>query len=499
MASHSNTTSNTINYNEMQEHKSNDDCWIAVHSKVYDVTGFLGEHPGGSSIILKYAGEDATAAYDEVHAPGILEETLSKENYKGLLNQTDIMKSQVQRNDVDKTVDVAEQSSNTKAYQKPDLYRLISLQDFEEVAQQALTPKAWAFYSSAATDLLTHRANSEFFRRIMFRPRVMRNIAMSSMKRSILGFLSEAPFFVSPAAMARLAHPDGEVALAKGCANQGIIQCISSNASYPLASIIDAGCSDQNFFFQLYVNAEREKTAQLLRKARQLGVKAIFITVDAHVAGKREADERVAAENVSSPVSGALAGNDKKGGGMGRLMGQYIDRTLNWDDVAWIKETSQLPIVIKGIQCAADAQKALEVGAQGIMLSNHGGRCLDTVQPSILTLLELHRICPGIFSRLEVYLDGGIRRGSDILKALCLGATAVGVGRPYLYSLTYGQEGVELLTEILKDELQTSMKLAGITDLDQAHPGLVNTRGVDYLVERDVEHEWIQWKPKARM
>ena len=139
------------------------------------------------------------------------------------------------------------------------------------------------------------------------------------------------------------------------------------------------------------------------------------------------------------------------------------------------------------------------------MLSLRYGQTLSirltacSVQPSILTLLELHRICPGIFSHLEVYLDGGIRRGLDILKALCLGATAVGVGRPYLYSLTYGQEGVEQLTEILKDELQTSMKLAGITDLDQAHPGLVNTRDVDYLVERDVAHEWIQWKPKARM
>jgi len=153
---------------------------------------------------------------------------------------------------------------------------------------------------------------------------------------------------------------------------------ISSNASYPLASIVEAGFSDQPFFFQLYVNADREKTTQLLQKARQLGIKAIFVTVDAHVPGKREADERIAADNVSSPISGAAASNDKKGGGMGRLMGQYIDTTLSWDDVAWIKKTSQLPVVIKGIQSAADAQRSLEVGAQGIFISNHGGRSLDT-------------------------------------------------------------------------------------------------------------------------
>lgn len=153
---------------------------------------------------------------------------------------------------------------------------------------------------------------------------------------------------------------------------------ISSNASYPLASIVEAGCSDQPFFFQLYVNTDREKTTHLLHKARQLGIKAIFVTVDAHVPGKREADERIAADNVSSPISGAAASNDKKGGGMGRLMGQYIDTTLSWEDVAWIKETSQLPVVIKGIQSAADARKSLEVGAQGILISNHGGRSLDT-------------------------------------------------------------------------------------------------------------------------
>lgn len=121
-----------------------------------------------------------------------------------------------------------------------------------------------------------------------------------------------------------------------------------------------------------------------------------------------------------------------------------------------------------------------------------------SAQPAILTILELHRICPTIFDRLEVYLDGGLTRGSDILKALCLGVTAVGIGRPYLYSLVYGQEGVEHVTQILKDELQTSMKLAGITDIYQAHPGLVNTKDVDHLVETSEGHEWIRWRPKPR-
>jgi L-lactate dehydrogenase (cytochrome) len=152
---------------------------------------------------------------------------------------------------------------------------------------------------------------------------------------------------------------------------------ISSNASFPLGDIVAAGSPTQPFFLQLYVNRDRQKTEQLLRKARSLGIRAILVTVDAPVPGKREADERIAAQNVASPISGAVAGNDKKGGGMGRLMAQYVDKSLTWQDIAWIKKVSGLPVVLKGVQSAADAKMALEWRADAIMLSNHGGRSLD--------------------------------------------------------------------------------------------------------------------------
>lgn len=248
------------------------------------------------------------------------------------------------------------------------------------------------------------------------------------------------------------------------------------------------------------MNADRSKTTQLHNSARSLGIRAIFVTVDAHVPGKREADERIAAENVSSAISGAVASNDKKGGGMGRLMGQYIDKTLSWEDIPWIRQASGLPIVVKGIQSAADARKALEYNVAGIFLSNHGGRSLDTAQPSILTLLELHCVCPEIFATgVEVYIDGGITRGTDILKALCLGATAVGIGRPFLYSLCYGQEGVEHMISILRDELETSLRLVGFTDVDRLHPGLVNTKDLDHLVPESEDHSWAGWRPRANL
>ncbi len=182
---------------------------------------------------------------------------------------------------------------------------------------------------------------------------------------------------------------------------------------------------------------------------------------------------------------------------MGRLMGQYIDQTLCWEDIPWIQETSGLPVVVKGIQTAADARTAVSYNVAGIMLSNHGGRALDTAPPAILTLLELHRLTPEIFTRMpniEIFVDGGITRGGDILKALALGATAVGVGRPFLYGLTYGREGVEQICQILKDELVTSLRLCGVQDVGEAHPGMVNTGAVDHFVPSGEGHGWIQWR-----
>lgn len=168
------------------------------------------------------------------------------------------------------------------------------------------------------------------------------------------------------------------------------------------------------------------------------------MTVDAPVPGKREADERVRAdEGLSAPMTGAKAINDKKGGGLGRIMGSYIDASLTWDDLRWLRSVTDLPIILKGVQSAADARLAAQAGVQGIVLSNHGGRSLDTAPPSVLILLELQKCTPEVFDKLEVYVDGGIRRGTDILKCLCLGATAVGMGRHFLYALNYGREGVE--------------------------------------------------------
>ncbi|KAH7270930.1 FMN-dependent dehydrogenase [Fusarium solani] len=388
---------------------------------------------------------------------------------------------------------------DSKPGEKPPLDSLISTLDFEEVASKTLDPKAWAFYSSAATDLITKGMNAACYDQMILRPRVMVDVEKVSTKQKILGCDSGVPFYFSPVAMAKLVHPEGEKAVARGCKENNVIQTISTQASYPVEEIVKEGDARQSFFYQLYVNKDRSKSEDLLARVQALGIKAIFVTVDGPVPGKREADERAKAEEGLSIPSGSKAKSDSKGGGYGRIMGNWVDASLSWKDIAWLRKAWPGRIVLKGIMTAMDAKLAAQHKLDGIVLSNHGGRNLDTSPATILLLLELQKNCPEVFGQLEILVDGGIRRGTDVFKALCLGAKAVGVGRGFSYALNYGEEGVKKYVEILKDELETTMRLCGITDLSQVHPGLVNTGAVDHLVPGLDGHPYAKWRPKASL
>ncbi|KAI1260489.1 FMN-dependent dehydrogenase-domain-containing protein [Xylariaceae sp. FL1019] len=502
MSLHTVSRERLISVEEISAHRTLDDLWLVVDGMVYDLTEFAPNHPGGLAVLLQYAGRDASQAYSEIHSPSLIKESLPESRKLGILDTTTVTDEWM-------TPAVADEKAlRREKGVKPPLETILNAHDFRKVAQDTFTPKAWAFVSSAATDCLTNRWNNDAYNWIILRPRVLRDVSKVDIRTTILGNPITAPIFIAPTSMGKMFHAEGEKELGRGAQALGIPQCVSTSCSFPLSEVMDAVEEQKSadgtnvpVFFQLYVDRNRKNSEKLLQVAKDRGVKAIFLTIDAPVVGKREADERLKAdESLKLPMSGVKAKNDSKGGSLGRIMGAFIDSSLTWNDIAWLRETVPgLPIVLKGVQTAMDAIKAMEAGVDAIYLTNHGGRSLDTAPATILVLLELQKCCPQIFDKMEVYIDGGITRGTDIFKALCLGAKAVGIGRGFLFSLNYGQEGVEHFVNILNDELKTTMQQCGVTSLDQVHPGLLHTGAVDHLVPGSAEHPYAKWRPKSKI
>ncbi|GAA5925853.1 FMN-dependent alpha-hydroxy acid dehydrogenase [Sporobolomyces koalae] len=457
---------------EIAKHKTAQDLWIIINGHAYDLTGF--EHPGGQKILLKYAGKDATEEYEPIHPKGTIEQALAPEKHLGPVDMTT----------VDKVVEVVKPAPREDGAVRPSLNNCLNLDDIERAAEQLLKTKAWAYYRSAADDEYTHHWNRQSFSRVRLRPRVMRDVSTVDLSTRILGHKSSVPFFIAPAAMGKLAHPDGENALARIANLHGFPYVVSSNSSISLEEI--ASQSPQSLlFFQLYVNKDRKKTELQLQRVVQAGYKAIVVTVDAPVAGKRERDERTKLEaevvedpNMKQAVEATAPDAPDRTlsppQGIAQTLGNYVDPALSWPDIAWIKKLTGLPVVVKGIQSAEDAALATHHGASAIYLSNHGGRQLEGAPSSLETLLEIRKYEPWVLDQTEVWADGGVRRGTDIIKLLALGATAIGIGRPFMYSLTFGQEGVNQVATILRDELAQNVRLVGSTQLSQLEPTIVN-------------------------
>ncbi|KAL2867416.1 FMN-dependent alpha-hydroxy acid dehydrogenase [Aspergillus lucknowensis] len=476
-----------LSVQDVRPHNKPDDCWVVVSGEVWDLTSFAKEHPGGASVILKYAGRDATDAFLEVHAASIIRENLSTESFKGNLDRTTITPEWNQPTETEQLQPKASRNA------KPPLHSLLNSYDFEQAAATTAPPKAYTFYSTADTDCWTRDANTSMLKRIWFRPRVMRDVAQVDTRTSILGLPVSMPLFISPTGVARLINPDAEKALARAAQSTGILEVISTNSGHPLKDVVHQA-PGYPFLFQLYLNKDKEKSREVLRNAEALGAKAIFLTVDSAGRGKRESDERLKSElELLDPVTGKPF---KASGGLTQVMGSYIDQGMTWRDLDWIRSVTRLPIILKGITSAEDAKIAMQYKVDGILVGNHGGRNLDYSPPAILVLLEMHRCCPEVFESMEVYVDGGFRRGADVLKALCLGVKGVGIGRSFLYALHYGTEGVEHLVNLLRAEMESAMKLIGIRDLSEVHPGLVNTSDVDYLVPNGPGHPYIKWRAR---
>eukprot|EP00472_Partenskyella_glossopodia_P011975 CAMPEP_0197515916 /NCGR_PEP_ID=MMETSP1318-20131121/876_1 /TAXON_ID=552666 /ORGANISM="Partenskyella glossopodia, Strain RCC365" /LENGTH=482 /DNA_ID=CAMNT_0043064393 /DNA_START=880 /DNA_END=2328 /DNA_ORIENTATION=+ len=460
--------SKILSLEEVAKHNTKKDCWVIVHGKVYDLTKFAPEHPGGSHIIYTFAGKDGSRIFDTIHTPDIFDKYTEDAPLVGELDPKDMP--------------AKEEGPAVPKGEKPPLEYLLNAFEFEQVAKGCLSPPAYAYISSGSDDEVTLRENHSAFGRIWLKPRVMVNVRDINMSTTIFGNKVDFPVMIAPTALAKLAHPDGEKCYCRGAGAHNIIQIVPTLGSLTVEEITAVRRPNQVHFMQLYVNTDRKKTESLVKRAESCGCKALFITVDAPQMGRREKDMRMKyVPQATNQEDDEQEGN--RGGGTANYLSSFIDPALAWADIDGFKKMTNMDIVIKGIQCAEDAVLAYKHGAKGIVVSNHGGRQLDYSRSAIETLPEvmdaLKKI--GADKKMEVYIDGGIRRGTDIFKAIALGAKAVLVGRPVIYGAAgYGTKGVERVLQLLKDEFRTAMMLCGTTRVDEIDSTMVSTKSLHH-------------------
>ena len=344
----------------------------------------------------------------------------------------------------------------------------LNLFELEKLAKEKLPPSAHDYYSSGAWDEVTIRENRDAFERIKIHYRVLVDVSWRDLSTTLFGQPISMPILVAPTAFHKLAHPDGELATVRAAGKAGTIMVLSSLSTTLVEDVMKAASGP--VWFQLYINKDRGFTRDLVARVEAAGCQALMVTVDTPEWGRRERDVRnrfhlppgLAAVNLlPSNTRGEVIG--QSGAGMGQAFAWMLDASVTWKDVDWLRSLTNLPVVLKGICRAEDAKRAKENGANGIVVSNHGGRQMDTAPA---TIEVLPRCAEAVEGRVPILLDGGVRRGLDVLKAIALGATAVQVGRPILWGLAAGgQEGAEHTLNLLRQELDLAMALAGCTSL----------------------------------
>jgi 4-hydroxymandelate oxidase len=356
---------------------------------------------------------------------------------------------------------------------------VLNLRELETRARALLPQMAYDYYVSGANDEVTLRENRAAYERIVVLPHVLVDVSIRDMGTTVLGEPVSMPIVIAPVAFQRLAHPEGELATAKSACAAGTLMSLTtlSTCSIEETMAVTTGPA----WFQLYVFKDREVTASLVKRAEAAGCKAIVLTVDVPFTGRRERDVRnrftlpdhLSAKNLW-PAGWRDLPKSVASSGMPAYVGSLFDATLNWKDLEWLAGLTKLPLLIKGILRPDDALRAVQHGAAGIIVSNHGGRQLDTTPASISVLPE---IVDAVGGSVEVYVDGGIRRGTDVLKAVACGARAVLVGRPILWGLAVGGEaGVTAVLELLRQEFDLAMALSGCPTLAKITRDLVRSK-----------------------
>jgi isopentenyl diphosphate isomerase/L-lactate dehydrogenase-like FMN-dependent dehydrogenase len=377
----------------------------------------------------------------------------------------------------------------------------ITIEDYRQQARRALPDMVWAFIDYGSEDLVTLQANRAAFGRYALRSRVMVGSEDVDLSAQVAGESLSLPVLMCPAGLAGLAHWTGERGAAQAAERAGTLMVLSTASSYSYEEVAEG--TDKDHFFQLYPFHDSSSTTHslqndlnqsLILRAKRVGYKAMFVTVDVPVSGNREAERKrgMGKPPVITPmraINGALKPKWAYGFVRHRRMSMrnlvdsagakaavtslgiqqnMMRRELSWDDFAWMRDQWAGPLYIKGILDADDAERAVDMGANGVVVSNHGGRQLDG---AVATLDALPAITKRVGGRAEVLLDGGVRRGTDAIKALCLGATAVCVGRPYFYGLAVGgPAGAEHVINIFREEMARAMTLMGVKTLKDLGP-----------------------------
>lgn len=355
-----------------------------------------------------------------------------------------------------------------------------SLDDFERHALEVLPVTARDYFRSGAWGEVTLRENREAWDRLKIWYRVMRNVSHRSSAASILGKPASMPLCVAPTALHRMAHPDGEQATARAAARMGVPMIVSSLSTTTIEDIRDAACAVDPLartWMQMYIGRDRGAVRELAQRAHASGCDALVLTVDTPVWGIRERDIR---NHFRVPDGLHIVHLERKGGpsghqgkGIHEALAWTIDPSMTWKDFEWLRDSTPLPVILKGVCRGSDAKQGVELGAKGILVSNHGGRQLDGAPA---TVDALPHCVEAVAGRVPVLIDGGVRRGTDLLRALALGAEAVCVGRPILWGLaTSGEQGVSRVLELLKQEFDVTLALSGCSELreitnDLLHP-----------------------------
>jgi len=350
----------------------------------------------------------------------------------------------------------------------------LNLREYEQLARERLPQMVYDYYAGGAGDEITVRENEQAWARVRLRPRVLVDVSACDLSTTLIGQPVSMPLITAPCALNALAHPEGELAVARAAATANIVQAVSTLSSYRLEDVATA--SEGKRWFQLYCYRDRAITRELVERAEAAGFVALCVTVDVPVPSPRERDARNRLKvppNVRVANLAHLVPDSADDSALFKYVSDQFDPSLTWESLDWLHSITRLPIVVKGLLTAEDARRAVKHGVAGIGVSNHGGRQLDS---AVATCHALPEVVDAAAGAVEVFVDGGIRRGTDVLKAIALGARAVLIGRPYLWGLAVdGEAGVRRVLNLLRDELRVSMALAGcprISDISRAFVSL---------------------------